>query len=200
VIWLLCGQETFFSSLVYLVFCASCTLTGISFFKLGEILSTILLDYFLGLWVRILLLSLFLFLLVFSLFIAFLDVFLSRGLLDLMFSLTYLPVSSITSSMPESLFSSFCILLVKLSSLDPVWILKFLISRTYPQLVFSLLILFLVSGLEQFYSFPCSVCLVCVCVFSWISLRGLFISSKFLFGFSFLYSIKGFIHFLFEDL
>lgn len=91
--------------------------------------------------------------------------FLSRGLLDLMFSLTYLPVSSITSSMPESLFSSFCILLVKLSSLDPVWILKFLISRTYPQLVFSLLILFLVSGLEQFYSFPCSVCLVCVCVF-----------------------------------
>jgi hypothetical protein len=75
-----------------------------------------------------------------------------RIYLDLTFSLTIISVSSIISSRPESLSSISCILLAVLPYLG------FPPPRLH-KLVFSLLLLFLFSCVELFYSFPLPVCL-----------------------------------------
>lgn len=81
-------------------------------------------------------------------------IFNTRIILDLTFCLFKVSISPIISSIAESLFcnSLFYCLCV------PVHVSKFLIPRC-PQFVFSSLILFPLSGLELFYSFPTTVCL-----------------------------------------
>jgi hypothetical protein len=95
-----------------------------------------------------------------------------RNYLDLIFSLTDVSISFITSSMPETLSSISCILLVMLATVVPLNLPRFSISRILPDCVFFIASIS-ISGLEQFYAFP----LPGLIVFSCTSLRDLFISS-----------------------
>lgn len=81
-----------------------------------------------------------------------------RSFLCSIFSLTNVSISSIISSTPDIVPFTSCILLVNFASVVPVRIPKVFISRI-PQLGFSLLILFLISGLEPFYLFLHAICL-----------------------------------------
>ena len=83
-----------------------------------------------------------------------------RNFLHLTFSLTNVFIYSIDSSLPEILSLSSSVLLVTLASVVPFQIPKVFLFR-FPQFVFSLLLLFAVLGLEQFYWFPSTV------AFSW---------------------------------
>jgi hypothetical protein len=65
-------------------------------------------------------------------------------------------ISSFSSSMPEHPSSISCILLVRLATEVPVPVLTFSFP-VFPRFWFSLLILFPLSGLGQFYSFPSTV-------------------------------------------
>jgi hypothetical protein len=47
-------------------------------------------------------------------------------------SLIYVSISSIISSMPEILYSVFCILLLKSASEGPMWVLKCFVSKSLP--------------------------------------------------------------------
>jgi hypothetical protein len=98
-------------------------------------------------------------------------------------SLSHISVSTIISSMPESLssiFFFFCILSVILASLLLLLFpsLDFL-SIGYHQFVISLLLLFLFSDLEQCYLFPLFlylfILLLLLCLF-FLTLKDLFIS------------------------
>lgn len=52
-----------------------------------------------------------------------------------------------------------CTLLVKLASVVCIWVPKFFLSR-FPSFLFSFLLLFLISGLQWFYSLPLFVCIL----------------------------------------
>ena len=96
--------------------------------------------------------------------------------------------------MPEILCSLSHILLVILASVDPAHVLIISIS-SFPQFVFSSMLLFLFSGLELFCSFSSTFFFF---LLSWHSLKYLFISSNFWLSF-FLNFFKRVIHFLLRD-
>ena len=91
--------------------------------------------------------------------------------LDLIFSLTDVSISSTISSTPEFLFH-LLYFVVDVYICSSCSLIRFSISIILP-IMFSLSLLFPFLGCEQFYLFPLPV-------FSWLSLRDLFISSNFL--------------------
>jgi hypothetical protein len=105
--------------------------------------------------------------------------------------LTSVSISSVRSSKLKILSYICCILLRTLDSIVPDHIPKFLFPK-FP-VVFSLLLLFLFLGLEQFYLFPSTVCV-------FLAFFKCFIPFFLLFVCDFMDFVKGSIHFLIKDL
>jgi hypothetical protein len=79
-----------------------------------------------------------------------------RNFLTLTFSLGEVSIPTIVSSMPAILSPISCILLLMLGSVFPVLFPR-IPAPGFPQFMFPLLLLFPLSGLAQFYSFPSPV-------------------------------------------
>jgi hypothetical protein len=116
-----------------------------------------------------------------------------RKFLDLTFSLPGVYILFVVSSMPK-IFSASLVLLLKFASVVTGQIPKYTFPE-FAQFVISFLLLFPFSDLEQFYSF--SLTIVFGVLFCFVLALRKFISSNCLFVF--LYSLKGFLHFLFKD-
>lgn len=84
-------------------------------------------------------------------------IFCARSFSDLTLCL----INVFTSSMSKILFSLSCILLLKIASEIRVWVLKKYLILWFFLSLGSFLVLFPLSGLDQFYTYPCSVC-VCI--------------------------------------